>query len=110
MLQDTTDPAPYRSTPEAIMRELLDTHAIEAYLADNLASTKVERDEAMAEVERYQTKARNASDDAGRRLRLLAEIHGLLRAGRTDEAIGVIVGEAERSPALAERIGVRRLT
>lgn len=45
-------PKPYVNSRDEIMRELYDTHAVEAYLADNLASTKAERDEALAEVER----------------------------------------------------------
>jgi hypothetical protein len=77
-------------------------------LADNLASTKAERDEALADLDRYRTEARDASADA-RRIRILADIHGMLRSGRVDEAIGVIVREAEQSPALAERIGIRRM-
>jgi hypothetical protein len=72
-------------------------------------ATVVRAGDDVGEADRYQTEARNAATTAGRRLRLLANIHSLLRAGRVDEAIGVIVGEAEQSPGLADLIGIRRI-
>jgi hypothetical protein len=90
-------------------KELIERYVV---TGDCRTGDEITRDrlaEAEADRDRYRQEAREASADAGRRLRLLAEIHELLRAGRADEAIGVIVGEAEKSPALAERIGIRRL-
>jgi hypothetical protein len=60
------------------------------------------------EAERYRIEARQFAEDAGRRLRLIAQLHDVLReVPRTTQviaALDAIDTEARRSPWLTEKI------
>lgn len=61
------------------------------------------------ELERYRTEARQASEDAGRRMRLIVQLYDALceapRTPKVESALNAVDAEARRSPWMAERVG-----